>query len=182
MNRSFLLRLVPLLLVVVFGIALYSGLGRNPYELTLVKAQQPMPVFSLPSLTEPSKRITEREFYTTEKKLTLLNVWASWCAACRNELPFLQQLAKQEKVSIYGLNYRDNSQGALHFLNQLGNPFTEVIFDNKGTLALQLGVYGAPESYLINSQGEILYRYAGELNDAVWQTEFLPRIQLAKAP
>ena len=135
---------------------------------------KPLPAFSLQRLDTSG---TADETLLTGK-LQLLNVWASWCAVCKSEHDFLLQLAEQQDVSIVGLNYRDNRQAAVRELNQSGNPYQAVLYDPKGVLALDLGVYGTPESYLIDSTGTIRYRYLGALDENVWQREFVPVIKM----
>lgn len=135
---------------------------------------KPLPAFSLQRLDISG---TADESLLTGK-LQLLNVWASWCAVCKSEHAFLLQLAQQHEVSIVGLNYRDNRQAAMRELNQSGNPYQAVLYDPKGAFALDLGVYGTPESYLIDSTGTIRYRYLGALDENVWQREFVPVIKV----
>lgn len=101
----------------------------------------------------------------------LVNVWASWCGVCKQEHTYLNQL-EQSGVPIIGLNYRDRRSGAQNYLGHLGNPYTNIMFDPKGKLALDLGVVGTPETYLVTKQGEIVYKHLGVLNERVWNKHF----------
>ncbi|SFD20389.1 DsbE family thiol:disulfide interchange protein [Pragia fontium] len=171
MNRLKLF--LPLLLVLLLGIGLFFGLQQDPHQLGLTQQDKPMPAFIAENLSAEQQSFSQQDF---KGHITLLNVWASWCPACKSEFPFLQQLNHRPDIKLYGLNYRDNRRAAQGVLNTLGNPFLGSIYDPEGKLALELGVYGTPETYLIDSHGIIRYRYAGELNQDVWQKEFQPKI------
>ncbi|TNH06828.1 DsbE family thiol:disulfide interchange protein [Testudinibacter sp. TR-2022] len=164
---------LPLLALLALGLVLLLGLQRDPSQLALAQQGKPLPEFQLPDLLQPTQRIDNR---TLPKQLFLLNVWGSWCPSCIVEHPFLMQL-KQQGYLIYGLNYRDNPQSARQMLVTKGNPFVQVLNDHDGKLALALGVYGAPETYLIDGDGIIRFRYAGELDQAVWQQQFMPLLK-----
>ncbi|PHR67432.1 DsbE family thiol:disulfide interchange protein [Alcanivorax sp.] len=160
---------LPLVGFVLLAVLLASGLGRDPQELPSALVGKPAPSFSLPSL------LTE-ETYTEESlkgRWQLLNVWATWCPTCHVEHPYLLELAARG-VAISGLNYKDELPAARQYLANLGNPFTHVIVDADGQLGLDLGVYGAPETFLINPAGEIVLRHAGDLNARVWEEKFVP--------
>lgn len=164
---------LPLLALLALGVMLLLGLQRDPSQLALVQQGKPLPEFQLADLLQPAQRIDNR---TLPKQPFLLNVWGSWCPSCIVEHPFLMQL-KQQGYLIYGLNYRDNPQSARQMLVTKGNPFVQVLNDHDGKLALALGVYGAPETYLIDGDGIIRFRYSGELDQTVWQQQFLPLLQ-----
>jgi cytochrome c biogenesis protein CcmG/thiol:disulfide interchange protein DsbE len=112
--------------------------------------------------------INEKEFLG---KISLLNIWSSWCISCRYEHDILLDIAKDNKISVYGLNYRDNRDDALSMLNNYGNPYKKIIFDPKGDLAINLGVYGTPETYLIDRDGIIRYSIIGPLSWDVWRSK-----------
>ncbi len=173
MLKSRLKLFLPLLALLALGLMLLVGLRHDPSQLNLIQQGKPLPSFQIADLLQPSKQIDNR---TLPKQPFLLNVWGSWCPSCIAEHSFLMTL-KQQGVPIYGLNYRDNPQAARQMLISKGNPFIQVLNDHDGKLALQLGVYGAPETYLIDGDGIIRFRYAGELNQQVWQQQFLPLIQ-----
>lgn len=164
---------LPLVLCLVFGVALYFSLDKDPHALGLAQQDKPFPYFTAPDLMESNAQITNADL---TGKIILLNVWASWCVTCKAEHDFLLELAEQPDVSLYGLNYRDRRDGAVAVLNKTGNPYKKVIFDPDGKLALQIGVYGTPETYLLDENGIIRFRYSGELNRERWQTVFVPII------
>jgi len=112
-----------------------------------------------------------------EQKVVLLNVWGTWCPSCRVEHPDLVRLARDEGVPIYGLNYKDNRDAALQWLDELGNPYELVLFDPQGKLGFDLGVYGAPETYIIDSKGIVRFRHVGVVDNELWETELEPRIR-----
>ena len=163
---------LPLVAFVALAVLLASGLGRNPEELPSALAGKPVPEFSRPSL------LNDRTL--TEELLTgrwqLLNVWGTWCPTCYVEHPYLLELARSG-IPIVGLDYKDEDAKARDYLAEYGNPFREVIVDADGQLGLDLGVYGAPETFLINPRGEIVLRHAGDLNARVWQEKFLPLLE-----
>ena len=164
---------VPLLLCLFFGVALYYAMGNDPYNHDSIQQNKPIPMFSAENLLDSGKTITHEEFY---QKISLLNVWASWCGVCQTEHAFLLQLASQPDVTLYGLNYRDQKSKAIELLEKKGNPFTKILFDPQGKLAIELGVYGTPETYLIDQNGIIRFRYSGPLTLDIWQTVFVPQI------
>jgi len=110
-------------------------------------------------------------------KVWLLNVWASWCVACRDEHPWLIEYAKTKVVPIYGLNYKDRREDALAWLGELGDPYTASAVDLDGRIGIDYGVYGAPETYVIDQNGMIRYKHVGPLMPDVWNGKILPVIQ-----
>lgn len=169
---------LPLCLTIAISILLFTGLRHDPSKLSTPLINQPVPEFSLSDLVNPQEIRQNQDF---PKSWYLLNVWGSWCSACRLELPFLMQLAKQQ-VRIVGLNYRDKRQPALDMLAKMGNPFILNLFDPQGVFALELGVDGAPETYLIDQNGIIRYRHSGLLEENHWQQAILPIIQQLERP
>jgi cytochrome c biogenesis protein CcmG/thiol:disulfide interchange protein DsbE len=165
MNRVALF--VPLILFAVLSVFLLKGLDRDPTELPSALVGERFPQFSLPSLRQ--QRLLSTDDFAGE--VVLVNVWATWCFACRIEHPTLNQLA-QQGVKIIGLNYKDQSQQAQQWLQQRGNPYLFNIVDAQGTLGFDLGVTGAPETYLIDAQGIIRHRRVGVVDQAVWDREF----------
>lgn len=170
-----LIRLLPVIFALGVFLALFSGLQREPQKLVQAANNRPVPAFSLTTLKQPKNTLTHALF---DGEIVLLNVWASWCPICIKEFPFLLEVAASTpSVKFYGLNYRDQRSLALDTLEKYGNPFLNTIYDPAGKLALELGVYGTPDTYLINRKGEIIFRYTGELNRTVWQEHFIPHIQ-----
>ena len=163
-------KLIPIVIFLLLAGFLYRGLSLDPHHLPSVQIGKNLPQFSLPQLEDPQQKFTTD---TLKQRVSLLNVWASWCNACFDEQVFLMQLAR-EGVPIYGLNYKDKTKNALQWLNQWGNPYQLIAQDKKGKLAIDLGVYGAPETFVIDKQGVIRYRHVGVLNEEVWLKDIQP--------
>ena len=171
--RSIHWRMIPLIVFSMLVIFFGRGLFLDPHHLPSVQLGNSLPNFELPSLTGSTSIFTSKQM---RGQITLLNVWASWCEACTQEQVFLLELAHQGIV-IYGVNYKDNPDAARHWLTEWGNPYTGIGSDRDGHVAMDLGVYGAPETFLIDSNGVIRYRHVGILTANDWQQEFLPRIK-----
>lgn len=153
------------------------GMDRNKSELPSPLLNQKSPTFALPSLHD-ADRIVGSENYAG--KVALVNVWATWCAACRTEHPYLMELAARKEIPIFGLNWRDQRKPAINWLQQLGNPYFENAYDEDGRVGIDWGVYGAPETFLIGVDGTVLFKYISPMTEQVWQDEFLPRIRAAE--
>ena len=175
MNRF----LLPLVAVVVFIPILILGLNTDPRKLPSPYIGKPAPQFELPGLKDPSITVTTASL---EGRMTLVNIWATWCVGCRAEHQYLMQLAQRGTIPIYGINWRDSRKQALDWLEQLGDPYVVSGFDADARVGIDWGAYGAPESFLVNPQGIVLYRFAGPLNQAIWEREFQPRILEDAAP
>ena len=160
---------IPLFLFVGLALFLFRGLQLDPTELPSALIDRPLPVFELPALG--MERLLTREDVTGE--VALFNVWATWCVSCRVEHPYLHKLAEQG-VPIFGVNYKDDDADALKWLAELGDPYRLNIVDAQGSLGLDLGVYGAPETYLVDAQGLIRYRHVGIVDDRVWHEVLEP--------
>lgn len=163
-------RVVPILLFLVLSVFLWRGLSLDPRLLPSVKIGKPLPAFTLPQVGKPGSYFDSSAL---PNRIFLLNVWASWCEACVEEQVFLLQLASKG-VAIYGLNYKDGEEEAQSWLNRWGNPYLAIAQDTEGKVAVDLGVYGAPETFVIDKQGIIRYRYAGVMNQKIWLKEVLP--------
>ncbi len=155
---------LPLGIFLVLSVLLFRGLSLDPQALPSALIDKPIPAFSLPALGTEGERVTHDALVG---QVSLLNVWATWCASCRVEHPFLTQLAKAG-LPIYGINYKDDDNKALAWLKDLGDPYKINIVDAEGNLGLDLGVYGAPETYVVDAQGLIRYRHVGVVNEQVW--------------
>jgi len=160
---------LPLILFALLAITLFRGLGLDPNEMPSALIDRPLPAFSLPALDQAGM-LTAAD---VTGQPALLNVWATWCVSCRVEHPYLKQLA-QQGIPIFGLNYKDDDSAALRWLQELGDPYRLNIADREGTLGLDMGVYGAPETYLLDARGVVRYRHAGVLDQKVWQTILEP--------
>lgn len=169
-----LLLFIPLLLAIGLGLVLFAGIGKDNSALESALIGKPMPEFDLVSLQNPNQRYRSDVF---EQEVVLLNVWGTWCPSCRVEHPDLVRLARDEGVPIYGLNYKDNRDAALKWLKELGNPYKLVLFDPQGKLGFDLGVYGAPETYIIDSNGIVRFRHVGVISLEFWKNELEPRIR-----
>ena len=160
----------PLALFVLLAVLLYRGLSLNPQELPSALIDQPMPAFSLPSLGDEDRTLSVDDL---KGQPMLLNVWATWCIACRVEHPYLQKLA-DEGVTIAGINYKDDSAAALQWLTDLGDPYRFSVVDAAGTLGLDLGVYGAPETFFLDAEGVVRYRHVGVIDERLWTGRLKP--------
>ena len=165
--------LIPLALFLVVAGFLAIGLRRDPHELKSVLINKPAPNFLLPQLRSV-KTISNQDM---RGKVWLLNVWASWCVACRDEHPWLIEYSKSGVVPIYGLNYKDRREDALAWLEELGDPYVASAVDLDGRVAIDYGVYGAPETYLIDQSGMIRLKHVGPLMPDVWKEKILPVVQ-----
>lgn len=166
-----LLNLLPLAFFAGLVVTLFFLLGKDNAELKSVMIEKNFPSFSLSTLENPNVYIDQ----TSIKKLpALINIWATWCIACRVEHPFLMELKDKSIISIYGLNYkeRDNGDKARKLLSRIGNPYEFSFFDPKGKLAIDLGVYGAPETFFIDKNGLIKIRHVGPLTADIWEEKF----------
>lgn len=166
MNR--LAMFLPLALFLVLSIILLMGLEKDPAVLPSALIGEKFPEFDLIALDDEHRRVSKADIIG---EVALVNVWASWCYACRIEHKTLNQLSEQG-IKIIGLNYKDQMHDAMLWLENLGDPYALSVSDLKGRLGLDLGVYGAPETYLIDSQGTIRYRRVGVVDHRVWNNEF----------
>ena len=166
--------LVPLLLFGVIAIFLALGLKLDPREVPSPLIGKSAPGFSLPSLNDPQKMVSNEDF---KDQVWLFNVWATWCVSCRAEHATLVNLNKQIDVPIVGLDWKDETATAQQWLRSLGNPYEAVAFDSTGRTAIDWGVYGAPETYLIDQQGIIRYKYTGPLTDQIIRDKIIPLIK-----
>jgi cytochrome c biogenesis protein CcmG/thiol:disulfide interchange protein DsbE len=166
--------LIPLAGFVVLAIFLGVGLTLNPREVPSPLIDKPAPEFSLPQLHEPEKAIAKADMHG---QVWLLNVWASWCVACRQEHPFLVELAKRNVLPIVGLNYKDQPPDAKRWLNQFGNPYNLSADDRDGRVGIDWGVYGVPETFLVDKKGTIRMKHIGPLTPEVIEKDLLPLVQ-----
>jgi cytochrome c biogenesis protein CcmG, thiol:disulfide interchange protein DsbE len=166
--------LIPLGLFLVLVVFLAIGLGRDPHEVPSPLINKAAPTFRLPQLKEPTKTFSAEDM---RGKVWVMNVWASWCVSCRDEHPLLIEYAKSGAVPIYGLNWKDKREDALGWLNELGDPYVLSAADLDGRVAIDYGVYGAPETYLIDQSGVIRYKHIGPVTPDVWKDKFLSMVQ-----
>jgi cytochrome c biogenesis protein CcmG/thiol:disulfide interchange protein DsbE len=166
--------LIPLAIFVVLVVFLAIGLGHDPHEVPSPLINKPAPAFRLAQLHDPSKTFSAEEM---RGKVWLLNVWASWCVSCREEHPVLVELSKTGQLPIYGLNYKDKPQDGMAWLAELGNPYVLSAQDSDGRVGIDYGVYGVPETYLIDKNGVIRFKQIGPVTPEVLQTRILPLAQ-----
>jgi len=171
--------LLPLAVFVLLVAFLGRGLVLNPGEVPSPLIDKPAPDFSLPRLHDPVAAISNRDM---AGKVWMLNVWASWCVSCRQEHPLLVELSRRGIVPIYGLNYKDAREDAIAWLQQLGNPYLASAFDADGRVGLDYGVYGVPETYVIDAQGMIRYKQIGPISADALQNKILPLIRELQGP
>ncbi len=172
--RLTLMLSLPLGIFLILLWFLWQGLGRDPTLLPSALINQPLPPFKAITLNDPKQIVTS---VNLKGKTALLNVWATWCPSCQAEHEMLRKLADQG-IAIYGVNYKDDPAKAVSWLESLGNPYRFNINDQAGQLGIDLGVYGAPETFLLDKQGVIRHRHVGVLDDWVWKNDFLPRIRM----
>lgn len=170
---------IPLIIFVVIGVFLAIGLTLDPRKVPSPLINKPSPAFNLPRLEAPDKSLSQKDFLG---KVVLFNVWASWCSACRQEHGFLLELAKQHIVPIYSLNYKDQREDAKRWLvEQGGNPYTAIAVDSNGRVGIDWGVYGVPETFVIDKKGTIRYKQIGPLDYQNWSETVLPLIKQLQA-
>ena len=163
---------VPLAVFLLVAVFLYKGLFLKPDELPSAMIGKPFPVFSLAS-TQGDRTLTQADL---QGRPALVNVWATWCPSCKVEHPVLNKLAEQGVV-IYGVNYKDVNADALKWLAEFHNPYLLDIRDDEGTLGLNLGVYGAPETFFIDAKGIIRDKYVGVIDPVVWREQLASKYQ-----
>jgi cytochrome c biogenesis protein CcmG/thiol:disulfide interchange protein DsbE len=157
------------LLVAVF----FVGLGKDPTLVPSPLVGKPAPEFTLPLLDDPARTLSRQDLLG---KTSLVNVWGTWCGGCRQEHETLLKLAKDSGITIFGINWKDDQQLAREWLKVLGNPYAAVGVDAEGRVAIDWGVYGAPETFLIGPDGTVLYKHIAPMTLDVWREKFLPKI------
>jgi cytochrome c biogenesis protein CcmG/thiol:disulfide interchange protein DsbE len=170
--------ILPLLVFVVLLMFLWLGLSLNPREVPSPLVGKPAPAFELARLDDPAQVVTERDL---RGQVWMLNVWASWCVSCIEEHPVLVQFARSGVVPIYGLNYKDQRDAAQAWLAKNGNPYSVSIVDPDGKVGIDYGVYGVPETYLIDKAGVIRYKQIGPVTPKVLSERILPLIKQLQA-
>jgi cytochrome c biogenesis protein CcmG/thiol:disulfide interchange protein DsbE len=165
---------IPFAIFVVLVAFLYVGLSRDPREVPSPLLDKPAPAFALSQLHDPASKLSNAEL---KGKVWLLNVWASWCVSCREEHPLLMQLAASKIVPVYGLDYKDKPDAGRAWLAQNGNPYTASVVDLDGRVGIDYGVYGVPETFLIDKQGVVRYKQIGPLTVESLQQKILPLVR-----
>ncbi len=171
--------LLPAAAFLVLAVFLYIGLFQDPGRIESPLIGKAAPAFSLESLGDPAWKVGSDDF---AGKPWLLNVWATWCAGCRDEHDALLAIARENRLPMMGLNSWDDRALALQWLTELGNPYVSVAFDPEGRTAIDWGVYGAPETFLIGADGRVLHKLIGPMTPEIWQRDFLPLLAAGSGP
>jgi len=165
---------IPFIIFLGLVVLLWSGLSLNPRKIPSALLNKSAPAFHLTTLFDEKTPFTQQDL---QGKVSLVNVWASWCVACRDEHPILMEIARQNRVPIFAIDYKDKRAAAKQWMQKFGNPYKKIGFDGKGDVAINWGVYGTPETYLVDQHGIIRYKHVGPMTLTIWQKEFLPRIK-----
>ncbi|MBP6853663.1 MAG: DsbE family thiol:disulfide interchange protein [Rhodoferax sp.] len=166
--------LIPLLIFMVLLGFLGVGLSLKPREIPSPLINKPAPDFSLPTLDAPELKMSTQDL---RGKVWILNVWASWCVACRIEHPLLVEFAKTGAAPVYGLNYKDKRDDAIRWLGKFGNPYTRSLSDTEGLVGIDFGVYGVPETFVIDKKGVIRMKHIGPLTPEVLRDDIVPLLR-----
>jgi cytochrome c biogenesis protein CcmG, thiol:disulfide interchange protein DsbE len=170
--------IIPLVLFIVLAVFLALGLKGKPGEIPSPLLNKPAPAFSAPKLKAPNEKLSPADL---KGKVWLFNVWASWCVSCRAEHPVMNQLAQQQVAIIIGLNYKDDPEAAKKWLETLGNPYNDSVMDSDGRIGIDWGVYGVPETFVMDKQGIVRYKHTGSVTEEDVQQIFLPLIAKLQA-
>lgn len=171
MIRQSLRFLVPAALFAGLVVFFVVGLQRDPSMISSPLIGKPAPAFALESVGDPAVKVGSAEY---AGRPWLLNVWATWCGGCRQEHAALLEISRENRLPMVGLNWRDERALAAQWLAQLGNPYVSVAFDPEGRTAIDWGVYGAPETFLIGANGTVLHKQIGVMTPEIWRRDFLP--------
>ncbi len=166
--------LIPLAIFLVLAGFLAVGLNLNPREVPSPLIGKPAPAFELTKLDAADQKLKRDDLLG---KVWVLNVWASWCAPCREEHPLVMELARRKLAPVYGLNYKDTRPAGMAFLTQLGNPYEASLFDGDGRVGIDWGVYGVPETFVVDKQGTIRFKHIGPLTTEVLEKKITPLLK-----
>lgn len=166
--------LIPLALFAALAWFLYAGLSLNPREVPSPLIGKPAPAFALPRLDGPTQTVKREDLLG---KVWVMNVWASWCAPCREEHPLVVAFARERKVPVIGLNYKDRPGDARTWLERLGNPYAATLIDFDGKVGIDFGVYGVPETFVIDAQGVVRFKHVGVLTRQVISQKIEPLLK-----
>lgn len=166
--------LIPLALFIVLAVFLGIGLMRDPREIPSPLINKPAPQFQTVRLDAPDQKFSSKDMLG---KVWLLNTWASWCVACRVEHPLLMEYAKAKLVPIVGLDYKDKDDEGQRWLSRFGNPYDLTIVDRDGRIGIEFGVYGVPETFVIDKAGVIRYKQIGPITEQAWNEKIAPLVR-----
>ncbi|MGM0584479.1 MAG: DsbE family thiol:disulfide interchange protein [Pseudomonadota bacterium] len=167
---------IPLIVVIVMAGLFYAMLGRDTDTLPSALIDKPVPEFELAPLREGGEGLSTAALQEPGAKV--VNVWASWCGPCRVEHPELMELSEMG-VPVHGLNYKDSRENALKFLNELGDPYDRIGADTKGRAGIEWGVYGVPETFIVNGEGRIVHKHVGPIQNDDLEEKILPALRAA---
>ena len=170
--------ILPFVIFMIVAAFLFVGLGLTPRELPSPLIDKPAPEFTLPQLYAPDKQLSLQDM---KGKVWLLNVWASWCTACEQEHPLFMDLSRRNIVPIYGMDYKDKPEDGKAWLRRHGNPYTLIVSDAEGRVGIDYGVYGVPETFLIDKQGIIRYKHIGVVKKSDLDEKILPMVKELQA-
>lgn len=174
MARSTTRYLLPLGIFIALAALLFYGLKLDPRKVPSPLVNKPAPAFTLESLSEPGKTISSD---ILKGRMSLVNVWASWCPSCRQEHGELVRIARESDVQMIGFNWKDERPAALEMLRRFGNPYVLTVYDPDNQAGIDWGVYGAPETFVVDAEGVIRHKRIGPIDRKVWQEEILPVIE-----
>jgi cytochrome c biogenesis protein CcmG/thiol:disulfide interchange protein DsbE len=169
--------LVPIGLFAALIAFFFMGLGRDKETLPSPLIGKPAPSFELQRLDGQGTFSTQQ----MQGQAYVLNVWGSWCVGCKQEHAALMEISRRKEIPIVGLDWNDSNEAAIHWLRTLGNPYVVTAIDNEGRVAIDWGVYGAPETFLVSAQGTVVHKYVGPLDMQIWDQQFVPRLKEAGA-
>jgi cytochrome c biogenesis protein CcmG/thiol:disulfide interchange protein DsbE len=169
--------ILPLAAFLALAVMLGLGLQRNPRDVPSALVEQAAPAIERPLLEKPEQLLSVQALHGQP---WVLNVWASWCAPCRQELPVLQDMSRADQVSVYGLNYKDQPAKALALLRVAGNPYRASAVDADGRVGMDWGIQGVPETFVIDGQGRVRYRHAGPVTAEVWRERIRPVLEAVR--
>src|SRR5512146_2975605 len=172
---------LPLILFALLVVLLAIGIRQSP-DKDLIPSPligKPAPAFSLPSLTDPGQRVSSAQL---RGHWYLFNVWGTWCGSCRLEHPMLLKIKQAGLIPLVGLDWKDDRGDALSFLKEEGDPYQSIAVDRDGSEAIMWGVYGAPETFLVNPRGSGVYKFIGPITEQTWRQQILPRLPMGQTP
>ena len=175
MNRYFIPLIVFIVLIAFFRI----GLNYDPHLVPSPLIDKPVPVFTLPNLRDTATTMSSADL---RGQAVLLNVWASWCVECRNEHPVLMEFSQNLKMPVYGLNYKDTREEAIQWLDHYGDPYVQSAFDQSGRVGIDFGVYGVPETFVLDRNGIIRYKHIGPITQKTMEDIILPLLNKLDHP
>lgn len=173
-NNATTRALIPLLIFTALAALLFYGLRLDPRKVPSPLVDKPAPAFELPSLEDPERLVTNEILLG---RVSLVNVWASWCPSCRQEHAELMQIARSSDVQVIGFNWKDTRPEALEMLRRYGNPYVVSAYDPDNRYGLHWGVYGAPETFVVDAEGIIRYKHIGPVDRSVWESTLLPIVE-----